>query len=168
MTAFLWNFCLLLNSYSFYSVMWSLGKQPTFLQCHQWFPRDMTSEKRAQKFLSELAPQTSCRGENSGCSAKCRPFSQAMWCKALGILNGMCDLLTRFTQKLTERLQVSFLRMQIPSLHELIWLAINQIRQSAMIYLWTEHGTTGCRCFYLRKDCVTSWKCDKNAFPQKV
>ena len=40
--------------------------------------RDMTSEKRAQKFLSELAPQTSCRGENSGCVAKCRPFSQAM------------------------------------------------------------------------------------------
>ena len=40
--------------------------------------RDMTSEKRAPKFLSELAPQTSCRGENSGCVAKCRPFPQAM------------------------------------------------------------------------------------------
>ena len=128
--------------------------------------RDMTSEKRAQKFLSELAPQTSCRGENSGCFAKCRPFCHAMWCKALGILKGMCDLLTPFTQKLTERLQVLFLSM-IPSLHELIWLAINQIRQSAKIYLWTEHGTTGCRCFYLRNDCVTSWKCDKHAFPQK-
>ena len=129
--------------------------------------RDMTSEKRAQKFLSELAPQTSCRGENSGCVAKCRPFPQAMWCKALGILKGMCDLLTLFTQKLTERLQVSFLSM-IPSLHELVWLAINQIRQSAKIYLWTEHGTIGCRCFYLRNDCVTSWKCVKHAFPQKV
>ena len=128
--------------------------------------RDMASEKRAQKFLSELAPQTSCRGENSGCVAKCRPFCHAMWCKALGILKGMCDLLTPFTQKLTERLQVLFLSM-IPSLHELIWLAINQIRQSAKIYLWTEHGTTGCRCFYLRNDCVTSWKCDKHAFPQK-
>ena len=40
--------------------------------------RDMTFEKRAQKFLSELAPQTSCRGENSGCVAKCRPFCHAM------------------------------------------------------------------------------------------
>ena len=129
--------------------------------------RDMTSEKRAQKFLSELAPQTSCRGENSGCVAKCRPFPQAMWCKALGILKGMCDLLTPFTQKLTERLQVSFLSM-IPSLHELVWLAINQIRQSAKIYLWTEHGTTGCRCFYLRNDCVTSWKCQKKCVSTKV
>ena len=119
----------------------------------------MTSEKRAKKFRY--------RGQNSGCIAKCRPFSQAMWCKALGILKGMCDLLTLFTQKLTERLQVSFLSM-IPSLHELIWLAINQIRQSAMIYLWTEHRTTGCRCFYLRNNCVTSWKCEKNTFPQKV
>ena len=150
---------------------WSIVKQLFLLHCDvkpkktadifvmpSMVSRDMTSEKRAKKFR--------CRGQNCGCIAKCRPFSQAMWSKALGILKGMCDLLTRFTQKLTERLQVSFLSM-IPSLHELIWLAINQIRQSAMIYLWTEHGTTGCRCFYLRNDCVTSWKCQKNAFPQK-
>ena len=140
------DFCLLLNRYSFCSVMWSLRKQPTFFQRHQWFPRDMTPEKRAQKFRSAFAPQTSCRGENSNCVAKC--WSLAMWCKALGILKGMWDLLTLFTQKLTERLQVSFLSM-MPSLHQLVWLAINQIRQSAMIW-------------------VTSWKCEKKAFPQKV
>ena len=140
------DFCLLLNRYSFCSVMWSLRKQPTFFQRHQWFPRDMTPEKRAQKFRSAFAPQTSCRGENSNCVAKCWPFPQAMWCKALGILKGMWDLLTLFTQKLTERLQVSFLSM-MPSLHQLVWLAINQIRQSAMSCLWTEHETTGGRCF---------------------
>ena len=142
------DFCLLLNRYSFCSVMWSLRKQPTFFQRHQWFSHDMTPEKRAQKFRSALAPQTSYRGENSNCVAKCWPFPQAMWCKALGILKGMWDLLTLFTQKLTERLQVSFLSM-MPSLHQLVWLSINQIRQSAMIW-------------------VTSWKCEKKAFPQKV
>ena len=141
------DFCLLLNRYSFCSVMWSLRKQPTFFQRHQWFPHDMTPEKRAQKFRSALAPQTSCRGENSNCVAKCWPFPQAMWCKALGILKGMWDLLILFTQKLTERLQVSFLSM-MPSLHQLVWLSINQIRQSAMIW-------------------VTSWKCEKKSFSTK-
>ena len=142
------DFCLLLNRYSFCSVMWSLRKQPTFFQRHEWFPHDKTPEKRAQKFRSKLAPQTSCRGENSNCVAKCWPFPQAMWCKALGILKGMWDLLILFTQKLTERLLVSFLSM-MPSLHQLVWLSINQIKQSAMIW-------------------VTSWKCEKKAFPQKV
>ena len=141
------DFCLLLNRYSFCSVMWSLRKQPTFFQRHQWFPRDMTPEKRAQKFRSAFAPQTSCRGENSNCVAKCWPVPQAMWCKALGILKGMWDLLTLFTQKLTERLQVSFLSM-MPSLHQLVWLSINQIRQSAMIW-------------------VTSWKCEKKRFHKR-
>ena len=109
--------------------------------------RDMTSEKRAQKFRSAFAPQTSCREENSNCVAKCWPFPQAMWGKALGILKGMFDLLTLFTQKLTERLQVSFLSM-MPSLHQLVWLSINQIRQSAMIW-------------------VTFWKCEKMRFHKR-
>ena len=53
--------------------------RPTFRDA-TWFPCEMASEKRAQKFhtrLRALVHQTPRRGETSGGVAKCRLFSQA-------------------------------------------------------------------------------------------